>query len=53
VELAQQAEDAAAEVEIDGIGFQRARRLIRDMLEDQGIAAQLDLVVKELMALDV
>jgi len=53
VELAQQAENAAAEVEIDGIGFQRARRLIRDMLEDQGIAAQLDLVVKELMALDV
>src|SRR5699024_2605409 len=53
VELAKRAEEAASSTDVSDMGFQRARRLIRDKLEKQGIAAQLDAGVTELLGLDV
>lgn len=48
VVLAQQAEDAAAQAELEGMGFQKARSVVRTALADQGIRAKLNEAVTEL-----
>ena len=48
VVLAQQAEDAAAQADLEGMGFQKARSVVRTALADQGIRAKLNEAVTEL-----
>lgn len=50
-ELAGQAEQIAGEVEFDGSWqFQKARRMIREALVEDGVAAEIDTAVAELIA---
>lgn len=53
VELSEQAEHIAAEPPITNMGFQRARKVIRDHLSASGIAAQLDELVADLLNLSM
>lgn len=48
VELAQQAEEIAAQVDLEGMGFQKARNVVRTALADRGIQAKLNEAVIEL-----
>jgi SAM-dependent methyltransferase len=50
--LGQRAEELAAEVELEGgWGFQKVRRVLREALRKQGIAAEIDAAVAELLAM--
>jgi len=49
VNLAQQAEHAASQVDIEGFGFQKARRLIREHLHDEGITSEIETAVATLL----
>lgn len=49
VSLAQQAEGAAAQADLGGMGFQKARKVVRTALADQGIQAKLNDSVTQLL----
>jgi hypothetical protein len=47
---AREAEELAAEVELpEGVGFQRARKLVRDALTEAGLAQKIDALVNRLL----
>jgi SAM-dependent methyltransferase len=48
-ELARHAEDVAAAVDVEGVGFQRARTRIREALLEDGVGGELERVVRELL----
>jgi hypothetical protein len=52
VELAQHAEDAASQVDIEGFGFQKARRLIREHLQHEGITPEIEKAVATLLNIE-
>jgi hypothetical protein len=49
VELAGRAEAIAADVNVDGMGFQRARARIRDALEAAGVATDVEAVTRAVL----
>jgi hypothetical protein len=52
VELAERAEDLAATVDVEGVGFQQARARIREALQTDGVAADLEAAVRDLLGGD-
>ncbi len=51
-ELAEQAEIIAGDVNLDGVGFQKARQLIRSALDAAGITSAIDSVVVQILGLE-
>jgi len=48
------AEDVAGAIDLHSVGqFQKARRLVREVLREHGVAAQIDALVEELVAVSV
>jgi hypothetical protein len=52
VRLAQRAEAVAAQVDVAGVGFQRARRRVREALEEDGVGQELEESVGSLLDTD-
>lgn len=52
VGLAQQAENAASQVDVERFGFQKTRRLIRDHLHDEGITPAIEKAVATLLSFE-
>jgi hypothetical protein len=52
VRLGERAEAVAAQVDVEGVGFQRARRRVREALEEDGVGQELEESVSSLLDAD-